>query len=205
MDGTNDLETIHAHANAIHDEAVIINEMVIDPVHDMAGFLQAAHAGQHDGAGAIGGHVEEGFALTPRQHALLGVKTRVDIALQSAELFVRAQLLQLAGAGHSQGHPGLVIVVAVLRQRAQVSHVDATNGVRDECAAHLGVLAQCGVDLAVQVVGLPPVVPMDEERFLGGGRPAHHGKVGTRQAPHGVRVALIDGCLREVSAVCPFF
>ena len=54
-------------------------------------------------------------------------------------------------------------------------------------------------------MGLPPIVPMDEEFFFRGRRPAHHRKIGARQAPHRVRVALIDGGFCEFGAVGPFF
>ncbi len=46
---------------------------------------------------------------------------------------------------------------------------------------------------------------VDKELFLRGGRPADHGKIVARQAPYGVRVALIDGVLCEFGAVVPLF
>ena len=205
MDVFYHLRAVHAHAHAVHDVAVVIKQVVIDPVNDAARFLNAPHPREHDGARAIGGHVHEILAQAPRQHAQRFIEAFVDIALQGRQPLRRLCLLQAFHATEGQREPGLVVVVLILGQLREVADANAAQGVIDAVAAHLGVIAQRRINEAVQVVGLPPVVPVDKELFLRGGRPADHGKIGARQAPYGVRVALIDGGLCEFGAVGPLF
>ena len=93
MDVFYHLRAVHAHADAVHDVAVVIKQVIVDPVDDVARFLNAPHPRQHDGARAIGGHVHEILAEAPRQHAERFIESFVDIALQLRQTLRRLRLL----------------------------------------------------------------------------------------------------------------
>jgi len=185
--------TVHAHAQAVHDQAIDIDEVVEDPVGDLHRLLQAVGAGHHDRGRPVGGHVVEGLPRPPRQHPGERIDTRDEVVLQWCERLGRTDLAHLARATHRQCQPGLVVVVLVGGQLAQIARGDTPHGVADAVPARLGGASPGGIDQAVKVMGLPPVVPVDKEFFLGVGGPGHIGQVGSGHAPDASGVALVDG------------
>ena len=203
MDDADDLGAVHAHAHAVHDEAVIIDEVLVNPVDDGACLGDASPAREHDGARAVGGHVEERLPFAPRQHAELRIETRLDVELQRTKPLGTLHVFHFASTPHGKRQPRLVIVITVLSERLDVANANAADSIRDATAASLGILPLGGIDKAIEVVRLPPVVPVNEELFFERRRPGHDGEIGARQPPHRGGVALVDRGFREVCAVCP--
>ena len=62
-----------------------------------------------------------------------------------------------------------------------------------------------GVDLTVDVVRLPPVMPLHKQFVFDGRWPTHHSQVGPWNTPHAAGMPLINGGFSKVGAVRPFF
>ena len=199
------LRAVHAHTQTVHDQPPLVEEIVEDPVHDGHRLVQPTGARHHDRRRAVGRDVVEGLPCPPRQHARERVDAGEHIEFQVGELLRDGDVLEFPGARQRQRHPGLVVVVFVAGQFAALPQADAADGVADDGVARLGAAAHGRVDQAIQVMGLPPVVPVGEHLLLRHGRPADHGEVGSGQSPDTGGMPVVDGAFSEVSAVGPCF
>src|SRR5699024_9322151 len=98
-----------------------------------------------------------------------------------------------------------VVVVAVFRQSCEVAPPNPAEGIGDALPPGFGVMARGCVHLTIDIVRLPPVVPVHKQALFRHGWPAHNRQVRPRQRPDGRRMAIMNGRLSEVSAMRPFF
>ena len=104
-----------------------------------------------------------------------------------------------------QREPRLIVVIQVARQAAELAYADAVHGLAHALLAGLGGTAHGGINKAIEVVGLPPIVPAVKQLFLGMRRPCHHREICPWKAPQVGGMSLVDRCLGKIGAMEPHF
>src|SRR5699024_8102280 len=175
---------VHTHPQPVHNQAVLVEHVLPNPIDQLACQVEAPGAGRHDRDRTVGGDVIEGLVAAPRQHARERVHSLENVLLQVLAGGGALDLGVLLRTPHGQREPGLVVVVVIPRQRREVAQSHAAQRGPQLALAGLGWATAYGVHLAVHVVGLPPVVPAVKSLVPSQGWPGYHCKIGPRHAPY---------------------
>ena len=197
--------TVHTHAHTVHDQALIINQVVIDPIDQLLGLRNSSVARQHNGSGTISGHVVERLIVPPRQHTRQAIPACRNVGLQRTQTFWGTKFAHSTSPGSRQRQPRFVVVVAVVGPAAKIAHPNSPHGVPDQLQALGGGASRRRVDQTIQVVRLPPVMPLHKQFVFDGRWPTHHSQVGPWNTPHAAGMPLVNGGFSKVGAVRPFF
>ena len=127
--------TVHTHTHTVHDQALVINQVVIDPIDQLLGLRNSSVARQHNGSGTISGHVVERLIVPPRQHTRQAIPACRNVGLQCAQALWGTKFAHPTSPGSRQRQPRFVVVVAVVGPAAKVAHPNAPHGVPNQLQA----------------------------------------------------------------------
>ncbi len=180
-----------------------VAEPTVDPVGGGGRPVEVPGARQQDRRRAVRRGVLEDVAPAPgNAAALIGGPCGQDLSGQHPD---RAAVLGPAvsvAALQRQGQPGHVVVV-VVRPASPVQRPDPAAQPADPASPVRSRVADLGVHQAVQQMGLPPVVPTEEDPVQPGGRPAVHAEFGARHGQRTPGVPGDDGPFGLGRPVCP--
>ena len=93
---THDLRSVHAHTHPVHDQPIIIVQVIENPVDDVNGFLPITGTRQHDCHRTISGHVIKGrSAIAPGRDPQGLIQPGTQIGTQCVQLWRGPQLFRL--------------------------------------------------------------------------------------------------------------